>query len=187
MESAAEIITGVAVEIVIAAVCFAALFLFWVRIFGWPKRVKILSLQHGVLLEGGQPIRAVPPGSYWVGRRRTLVACDARPRPFQIAGEECISSDRLAVRVSLAGEYKVCDPMRFVVESSDSFGKIYVEIRHALHIAVSELASEQFAEGHLPIAERIKELIVPRSEQLGIEMLQLYVWEATPFAWLRPI
>jgi regulator of protease activity HflC (stomatin/prohibitin superfamily) len=185
MESIAEIAVGVFVELILASVAGAVLFLLWGRIFGSPKRMRVLPFQMGVILRGERVLRTVGPGSYWITPKCTLALCDARSKPFQLAGIECIANDGLAVRVSLGGEYRVSDPARFVSESSDAFGAFYLDLRQSLNTAVGELSSSHFMGGHPQVTARMKELLVPRATQLGIELTQLDLWEALPTAWLR--
>jgi hypothetical protein len=144
VESTAEIAIGVAVELVLAAIVLSVLFLLFVRIFGGPKRGRVLPFQAGVILDGQRVIRTAGPGSHWIGLGRTLVVCDIRPKPFHIAGVDCVSGDGLAVRVSLGGEYRVGDPAKFISESADAFGAFYLEMRHSLNTAISEMTSNNF-------------------------------------------
>jgi len=187
VESGAEIAVGVVVELVLAAIVLSVCFLLFVRIFGGPKRGRVLPFQAGVILDGQRVIRTVGPGSHWIGLRRTLVVCDMRPKPFHIAGVECITGDGLAVRISLGGEYRVGDPAKFISESADAFGAFYLEMRHSLNNALSEMTSSGFLSGHPQIVARMKELLVPKSAHLGIELTQLDLLEAIPVGWLRPL
>ena len=90
----------------------------------------------------------------------------------------------MSARVSLAGEYRVSHPASFLSESTDAFAAFYLELRQALFTAVGELQGDSFINDQTLLTSRIKELLVPRSTQLGIEIVQLEIWEAVPLGWV---
>jgi regulator of protease activity HflC (stomatin/prohibitin superfamily) len=108
-----------------------------------------------------------------------------RPTPFQVLAQELLTADRMSVRISLGGEYRVTAPESFLTQSSDAFGALYLDLRQALRTATSELNSHAFVSEGTPLVTRINELLVPRSQQLGIELVRLEVSEAFPLGWPR--
>ena len=146
-----------------------------------------MPFQRGVVLKNEQLDKLLSPGSHWISPKRTLLLCDMRSKPFQIPAQEMLTADGMGVRMSLGGEYRITNPVFFIVESSDSFGAFYLEMRQALHLAVKELNSETIFGGQTLLSARIKELVVPRGTQLGIEITQLEIWEAVPIGWARQV
>jgi regulator of protease activity HflC (stomatin/prohibitin superfamily) len=187
MSSRIEIAIGVTVELFFAALAVGLLYRVWGKVFAIPKRQVVLAFQQGVVLQGGQVEKILGPGSYWITPKRSLLLCDMRMKPFQIPAQEVLSADGMGVRISLGGEYRIAKADFFVSESSDTFGAFYLEIRQALHVAVKEFSSEAIFSGQAPLTARMKELLVPRASQLGIEMTQLEVWESVPIGWLRQV
>jgi SPFH domain / Band 7 family len=104
-----------------------------------------------------------------------------------VQSQELMTGDGMGVRISLGGEYRVVNPTSFATESSDAFGVFFLKVRHAARVAVGELNSQNFLSGHLSLTDRMKELLVPKPSQLGIEMIQLEVSEAVPTGWLRQV
>lgn len=129
--------------------------------------------------------KVLNPGAYWITPKRRLVLCDVRPTPFQVLSQELLTSDGMGVRVSLAGEYRVVNPGLFATESSDAFGSFYLELRQSLRHAVGEISSGDFLSGQAQLITRLKDLLLPKSVQLGLEMTQLDIYEAVPIGWLR--
>jgi regulator of protease activity HflC (stomatin/prohibitin superfamily) len=185
MAHLAEIAAGTAVELFLVTVALAVLY----RVYGWffavPKRLIVQAFQRGVVLREGLAERVLHPGAYWITPKRRLILCDIRPTPFQVQGQESLTADGLAVRISLGGDYRVANPASFVTESSDAFAALFLEIRQALRIAAGELHSQDLLAGQPSLTARIKELLAPRAMQLGIEITQLDVYEAIPSGWLR--
>ncbi len=90
----------------------------------------------------------------------------------------------MGVRVSLAGEYRIVNPALFATESSDAFGSFYLELRHSLRRTVGEIGSHDFFNGQTQLTNRLRDLLLPKAEQLGLEMTQLDIYEAVPIGWL---
>jgi hypothetical protein len=67
------------------------------------------------------------------------------------------------------------------------FATFYLELRQALHSAVRESNSAVLLKESFSLTVRIKELLIPRASQLGIELTQLELWEAVPIGWLKQI
>lgn len=139
-----------------------------------------------MVLRNGRAEKILEPGAHWVSPKRRLIFSDARPAPFQFS-QEMLTSDGLAVRVSLGGEYLVKDPASYATESSDSFGVFFLEMRQALRLAVNEMPSSGFLSGQAELPDRLRELLAPKGSQLGIELTRIEVLEAIPIGWLRPV
>jgi hypothetical protein len=185
MSKVGELLVGFTVELFFLLLAVGILWRVWSSFLPAPRRQRILALQRGVVLLNNQVEKVLEPGSYWITPKRTLVVCDMRPNPFQIAGQEVQAANDMLLRLSLGGEYEISDPAKFVSQNSNSFDAFYLELRQALRTAAREF------DGHAIIAEqsaliaRVKELTVPRGDQLGVELTQLDAWETTPIGWFR--
>ena len=185
MSSPLETFAGIGVEVVIVALATGLFLRLWGRVLPLPQRIIVPPFQNGVVLHRGRVEKIFTPGAFWVKPSRSIVLCDTRPRPFQIPSQELLTADGMGIRVSLGGEYRIAEPSAFVTQNTDSFGAFYLEVRQALRSAVAELNGHSALSSESPIPTRMKELLVPRAAQLGIEMTQLEVWEAVPIGWVR--
>jgi regulator of protease activity HflC (stomatin/prohibitin superfamily) len=189
LASPVEIAGGAAVELFVAAAAIGVLYRLWGNALAVtiPRRQTVLEFQRSVVLFGNRTERVLEPGMHWVAPRRTVIVCDMRKRPFQIAEQDVISFDRMTMRLSLAGEYRVMDPSAFVLESNDAFGSFYLEVRQALRAAAAEFHSDVLMSADTPLATRIRELVLPKGVQLGVEITQLDVYETAPLGWAREV
>ena len=185
MATPGEIAAGAAVELFLVTIAFAVLYRVWGWFFAVPKRQIVQAFLRGVVLYGIDVERVLNHGGHWITPSRRLVLCDVRPTPYQVSAQELLTADGMGVRVSLAGEYRVVNPGLFVTESSDAFATFYLELRQTLRRSVGEMSSHDFFGGQPQLTARIKELLLPKAVQLGIEMTQLDVYEAVPVGWLR--
>jgi regulator of protease activity HflC (stomatin/prohibitin superfamily) len=185
MSKVGELVVGSTVELFFLLLAVGILWRVWGSFLPTPQRQRILAFQRGVLLLNDKVEKVLAPGSYWVTPKRTLVVCDMRPKPFQVATQDIQAADEMLLRISLGGEYQISDPAKFVSQNSNSFDAFYLELRQALRTAAREF------EGHSIIAEqsaliaRVKELTIPRGDQLGVDLIQLDAWETTPIGWFR--
>lgn len=187
MESGAEIAVGVLVELALASVVGLALFSLWVRVFGGPKRGTVLPYQKGVLMRNGMVLRVVDPGRYWVTANRTLFVCDMRQKPIQVQDADLVTLDGVILRITVVGACRVIDPAAYLAQSSDSFSVFYLELKQALQTSVRETPAQLILEGHSQLTERVRELLIPRSTQLGIELIQLDLLQPFPVGTLRAV
>jgi regulator of protease activity HflC (stomatin/prohibitin superfamily) len=161
------------------------------RVWSWflpvPKRQLVRPFQSGVVLRDGGVEKVLTPGSYWITPKRALLLCDMRPTPFQVPAQELLTTDGLAVKISLGGEYRITDPAAFLTRNSDSFGAFYLEVRQALHAAVRELDGKSFLGEQSLLATRVKELVIPAASQLGLELTRLELFESAPIGWTRQV
>jgi regulator of protease activity HflC (stomatin/prohibitin superfamily) len=177
MATPLEIAAGATVELVLAAVAIGVLYRVWGSLFAVPKRFKVLTFQRGVILKGEEVEKVVGPGSYWITPKRTLVLCDMRPKPFQLAGLELVSADGMGMRLSFGVEYQITDAASFLTRSSDTYAAFYIDLRQAIRIAVREQSSRNLMNETETLTARIREMIADRSEHLGVGLFKLDVWE----------
>lgn len=182
MSKTTEIIVGTIVELFLLLAALGVLYRLWGGVIG-PKRLVVPAFHRGVWVRGGVVKRVVESGSYWVSPKSSLVLCDMRPTPFQINGQEGLTSDGVSVRVSIGGALRVSNPASFVTESTNSFDSLYMEIRQALRVAMGEMSTDNIVAAQTLLPTRLKELLAPRSSQLGVEVTHLDVHEAVPSGW----
>lgn len=187
MATPGEVAAGAAVELFLVTIALAVTYRVGSWFFAVPKRQIVQAFQRGVLLRENRVEKVLDPGAYWITPKRRLVLCDVRPTPFQVSSQELLTSDGMGVRVSLAGEYRVANPAFFATESSDAFRSFYPELRQALRLAAGEISSHDFFSGQARLTSCMRDLLLPKAVQLGIEMTQLDVYEAVPIGWLREV
>jgi regulator of protease activity HflC (stomatin/prohibitin superfamily) len=186
MTTVPEIAAGVTVEFLIFAFALGILYRLYGRILPTPQRVIVRAFEKGVILRGAKVERVVGPGAYWISPKSLLALCDMRPKPFQVQGQDLIAADHARLRVSLGGEYRIVDPARFICENSDSYGAFFLELRQSLRVAATELSNDSILGSQSPLTVRVRDLLVPRAAQLGLELTRLDVWEVVLVGWPHP-
>ena len=186
MPSFEDIVIGTTVEVFLFSVAAGIVYRVWGGVLPFPKKHKVLPFQRGVVLNGEEVERVVGPGSCWITPKRTLIVCDTRPKPFQLAGLELVAADGVAIRLSLGVEYQIVDPGSFVTRSSDPYAAFYVELRQAIHIAAREKSGRNLMNEQDMFVARIKTLVASRSAELGVALTQFDIWEMVALGWVQP-
>jgi regulator of protease activity HflC (stomatin/prohibitin superfamily) len=115
--------------------------------------VIIKSTHRGLRYEDGRLTGVLEAGRYelpkptrpWQRRRPTveIVLVDLREREITIRGQEILSADRVALRVSVITQFRIVDPVAATERVADVDDRLYSDVQLA---ARRSLASMQLAE-----------------------------------------
>ncbi len=135
-----------------------------------PVRVVLLEHQRGVLYRNGRLTEVLSPGVYWSTARRQIVPADVRKQLHQVPGQEILTSDGIAVKVSAALEYAVTDPMKMLNSSTNFVALVYSQAQLSLRSAVGELSLNELLGGREALSSRLLALLTPSIAELGAEL-----------------
>jgi regulator of protease activity HflC (stomatin/prohibitin superfamily) len=135
-----------------------------------PARVVLLEHQRGVLYRNGRLTDVLSPGVYWGTARRQIFPVDVRKQLHQVPGQEILTSDGIAVKVSAALEYSVTDPKVMMNSSTNFVALVYSQAQLSLRTAVGELSLDGLLGGREVISSRLLALLKPLIAELGAEL-----------------
>ena len=172
------------------AFCFlvlatALIYRFFGKYLPVPRRLRVPPFKVGVFLFLNKPERVVGPGTYWITPKRDILICDTRPTSYKTQPEDFLTADNFGLRISLAGQYRIADPVAFLTTSSNATGAFFLELTQVLRAATRELSGHNlaFARGTLPL--RMQQLIAPKSTKFGITLDEVEVEQFIPLGWLK--
>jgi regulator of protease activity HflC (stomatin/prohibitin superfamily) len=142
--------------------------LFW-RLYQ-PRRIVILEHQRGVLYVRGRLTSVLEPGLYWTTLRRQITPVDTRRQLHQMPGQEILTSDGIAVKISASLEYSIVDPQKMLTSSNNFIGLVYSQGQLDLRTAVGELTLESILNAREAISGRFLQLLAPSLTLLGAEL-----------------
>ncbi len=108
----------------------------------------------GLLYEDGRFVRVVEPGKHRVRRHwfervsRTIVPVDVRERSLTIKGQEILTADKVAIRVSLLVYFRVTDPVAASHQVAAYEERIYEDVQ----LAARRFLSTAQMPGGVPVA-----------------------------------
>ncbi len=140
-----------------------------------PKRVVVFEYQRGAVFKRGKLERIATPGVYWIGIAHSITLIDTRLQVLNVAGQEVLTSEGLSLKLTLAGEYKVDDPERYLLMSVSPAVNLYNDAQQALREAVAGLSFESILATRIAINARMLELLAPQAAALGLSLQKIEV------------
>ncbi len=135
---------------------------------------NIESYEIGLLYVDGIMSKVLNPGTYyfWKGAQNAILTkVDTRKQQVEISGQELLTSDKAAIRMSLFASYQVVDVMKALTESKDHVRQLYVALQLGLRQYVGQYTLDQLLRNKLAIAEYILAQVKERATELGIELI----------------
>lgn len=143
----------------------------------WGLRcITVFDFERGLRYKGGRFLGVLEAGQYWYVPFRTRIdKVDLRPRSLALSGQEVLTSDGVAVKVSLASKYEIVDPDRAVNKAQDYSAMLYLELQMAAREIISKATADEIVEGRDQFAARLLELSAVGAENLGLKLHGVYL------------
>ncbi len=100
---------------------------------------------------------------------------DMRPRFVSISGQEVLSADNIALKISLAARYQVVNPDIAINKVQDSQEALYLELQLALREIIGNVAIDTLLENRNRFSENLFELTQAKIKELGLELLSVNI------------
>jgi regulator of protease activity HflC (stomatin/prohibitin superfamily) len=101
---------------------------------------EVADKHVGLLIVDGELVKTLQPGlyAYWKFNRRVAVEqVDLRLQAMEVQGQEILTKDKVTLRVNLAAQYQITDPVKARSELVNFTDYLYREVQFALRQAVS--------------------------------------------------
>jgi regulator of protease activity HflC (stomatin/prohibitin superfamily) len=133
--------------------------------------VTVYEFERGLKYTNGRFRGVVGPGRYWVlARQTTIRRVDVRPRVVAVPGQEVLSADGVALKLSLAARYRVVDPAQAVNEIESYETALYTGLQLALRSVIAGSPVEELLQSRAGIGARVVELAAPTVRAAGVEL-----------------
>jgi regulator of protease activity HflC (stomatin/prohibitin superfamily) len=137
------------------------------------RRLQVMEYQKAVLYEDGRYVRTLGAGRYWLNRvypRQEATLVDVRLASLAVAGQEVLTADKLAVRLTLVAQYRVADPAKAMTLVQNFVNYLYEE----LQLAMRDIVGAQTLDGLLArkgaLSDELAQKVRPRVEAMGLEL-----------------
>ena len=123
----------------------------------------------GLLYQHGKFVAQLAPGRHvrW-GRNFTVDAEDTRKGSLLVAGQEVLTADNIAVKLSLLVTYQTADAVKASHETQSWHEDLYNIAQLALRNVVSGVAAEALLTQRLDIAPQLLARVQPDAAKIGI-------------------
>jgi regulator of protease activity HflC (stomatin/prohibitin superfamily) len=135
-------------------------------------RVTVLEFERGLRYVRGRFTGVLGPGQYRTWSVTTLIRkIDIRPKIASVAGQEVLSADGVALKVSLAARYRVVDPAIAVNGVENYELALHTTLQLALRAAVAASPVEALLQARGTLGKEITEQATGAAAAAGLELL----------------
>ena len=140
------------------------------------RPVVVYEFERGLRYASGKFSGVLAPGFYWSFQPLSEVRkIDIRPVFAAVAGQEVLSSDGVALKVSLAAKYEVADP-GVAVHSIENFrDALHVELQLALRQIVGATPIDDLLAKRQEIGGKLQEIVAAKAQSFGVKLLAVEI------------
>lgn len=136
-------------------------------------KLTVMEYERVVRFVDGRVLDVLGPGRHRYSRTRTtLRQVDLRPSQVIVPGQEVLTADGVAIRISVVLRGAVSDPVTFVTASQDPYGEVYTAVQQALRVTVAGLDLDTIMQSRLELDSA---LIDATAARVGLEVHDLAV------------
>ena len=146
-------------------------------ISGVGREFIIKDTHRGLYYEDGKLTKVIEAGRYkiprrhrWL-RRRPMVECmlvDVRERELTIKGQEILTADKVAIRVSILVQFRVTDP-KAAIHTVDNFeDRLYSDVQLAARRSLASMTLEEILTNRNRLSEDILSDVTESAGSYGV-------------------
>lgn len=143
-------------------------------LFGFKQTIIIQEHQTGLLFRDGQFVSELKPGKHEflkkLGSELTVKTFDLRERQMLVQGQELLSADQVALKVSATVVYRVVDALKLHRAMEYPELLLHTDVQLALRQVVSTLSAEEFLQKKSGFATELKSLLDQRFTSAGLKL-----------------
>lgn len=138
--------------------------------------VTIHDYERGLRFRRGRLVGLVDPGTHVTFAPLSEVrALDVRPVSLPIEGQEVLTADGAAAKVSLVARYEVGDPVAAITRDAAYARTLYLWLQLGLRDAVTRRTLEETLAARGQLGAEVREAVAGRLATLGVELLEVDV------------
>ncbi|MEM9028407.1 MAG: slipin family protein [Pseudomonadota bacterium] len=134
--------------------------------------------EFGLLIVDGDLVEKLPAGrhAFWqVGREVRIERADARPQLLEVTAQEILTKDRVGVRVTLTAFYKIVDPVKAILETSNVAETVYRLVQFAIREAVATRTLDDILAARDELDRQVRAFVTERAGDLGVTIGEIGV------------
>lgn len=147
------------------------------------REIVIKSTHRGLRYEDGRLTDVLEAGRYELperGRRQRrpvveIVVVDMRERELTIKGQEILTSDKVAIRVSIITQFRVVDPVAALERVENYADRLYSDVQLAARRSLASMTLETILTNRNQLSEDILRDVKDAASGYGVEILRAHV------------
>ena len=143
------------------------------RFVGW---TTVHEYERGLRFVRGRFVGLADAGTVYYFKPTTEIRLlDVRPTSMTIEGQEVLTSDRVALKISLVSRHVIGDAAAYVLSDSAAARTLYLSIQLGLREAVANRSVDEILAARTTIGPEILALVAPQVVSIGIELMAVEV------------
>jgi regulator of protease activity HflC (stomatin/prohibitin superfamily) len=140
------------------------------------RPVVVYEFERGLRYARGRFTGILEPGFYWAVQHFSEVRkVDIRPVFAPVTGQEVLSSDGVALKVSLAAKYEVADPAVAINKVENFREALHIELQLALRQIIGSTPIDDLLAGRQQIGTKLQELVAGKIPPFGLKLLSVEI------------
>lgn len=132
----------------------------------------VFEYQRGLMYRDGKFIKVLEPGSYWIFPFNTKVMyVDVRQMYTVIPSQELLTADSMAVKITLAVQYKIVDAYAAINMVDNYIGALYTVTQLALRDIVSSMKVDELMSARQKVADQLTANVSGKVAEFGLEVI----------------
>ncbi len=135
--------------------------------------IEVDKGQVGLVTVNGQLAGELTPGvyGYWmVGQKVAVKIVDLTRQPIDVTGQELLTKDRVTLRINIAAEYRVVDPVKAVTEVKDFTDALYRALQYAFRKTLGAMTLDQILEKQVTVDAEAAAKVRTDMAAIGLEV-----------------
>ena len=127
----------------------------------------------GILSVDGVVTRELGAGTYWfwqLGRKHVVKLVDTRWQTHEVTGQELLTADRVTLRVNLAADYRVTDPMVATKAVKDFGEALHLALQLAFRKTLGALTLDALLADKVAVSDEAAAKVRTEMAKIGIEV-----------------
>jgi regulator of protease activity HflC (stomatin/prohibitin superfamily) len=146
------------------------------------NEIIIKDTHRGLWYEDGVLVKTLQAGRYEVPKRKAawfrrkplveVVTVDVRERELTLKGQEILTADKVAVRVSIIVQFRVTDPKAAIHEVANYEERLYSDVQLAARRSLASMTLEEILTNRNRLSEDILRDVKEIAARYGVSILR---------------
>jgi regulator of protease activity HflC (stomatin/prohibitin superfamily) len=143
------------------------------ELFPYVRVFPVESFEEGLLFIDGVFVKRLTPGVYrfWKNEKDiTVLKADLRQQMMEISGQEILTKDKAAIRISFFTQYRVADIEKALVQTKDLVKQLYVVMQLAIREYIGTLTLDELLANKDSVQPYILKEVAAKAQEIGAEV-----------------
>lgn len=142
--------------------------------------VTIFEYERGLKYHKGKFIGLINPGQYWIFTlNSTIQKIDTRPNYITVGGQEVLTSDGISIKVSIAANYQIEDPIIAAHKVEDYYQALYLMLQIGLREIIGSVSLDEVLEKRNVMGEQLTSSLINQAKDIGLSLISVNIKDIT--------